>query len=240
MRRNNRKPSGAKLKMLEGEQVGGEHVVGGALGDGVGGAEAVEGVGGLQEREGLVEDQALQGPDHGHHVGEGEAMVGAPGFQQGLHQCGRLVLQDADLMNLGDLRLVGVWVQALDQPAVLLHEIAVHQVAHGAGRQAAHVVLGQRLEGLPHERLDAGAALAAVQAEHGLEGLLQAGLDLLQRHCAGLTGLAAAAEAAGGSHGAGQQGQASNDDGLAKHLEERRVANVELTRSHNDRDREAC
>ena len=202
---------------LEEEQVGGEDVVGAALRHGHGGAVAVEGVGGLKQGQGLVEDQPFQGAYHGHDVAEGKAVVRAPGFQEGLHQRGRLVLEDVHLVDLGDLFLVSVGVQALDQPAVLLHEVAVHQVAHGAGRQPAHLILGKRLEGLPDAPLDASVALAAVGAQHGLQGLLQARLDLLQRHRAGRS---AAAEAGGGGRHAGQQGQAAGDSGggLAEHL----------------------
>mmetsp|Transcript_51767 Transcript_51767/g.107666 ORF Transcript_51767/g.107666 Transcript_51767/m.107666 type:complete len:227 (+) Transcript_51767:1205-1885(+) len=212
--------------------------------DGLGGVEPVEGVGCLEERQGLVEDEAFQRPDHRHRVAEGEAVVGAPCLEQRLHQRRRLVLQNAHLVDLRHVCLVGMGIQALDEPAMLLHEIAVHQVSHGLGCEAAHVVLGQCLEGLPDACLDVGAALGrSLRAQHPLQGLLQAHLDFLQGHRPSRRTARTTTEAAGGCRHSGK-GQPERKN-LGEHLEERtgrrgpqrrdQGRNVELTRSGRPR-----
>ena len=145
-------------------------------------------------------------------------MVGAPCLEQGLYQCRRLVLQNAHLMDLRHVCLVGMGIQALDEPAVLLHEIAVHQVPHSLRCEAAHVVFGQRLEGLPDTCLDVGTALGgSLRAQHAFQGLLQARLDFLQGHRPSTT------EAAGGCRNSGSESEPARDAGqqLCEHLEER-------------------
>mmetsp|Transcript_38766 Transcript_38766/g.120330 ORF Transcript_38766/g.120330 Transcript_38766/m.120330 type:complete len:487 (+) Transcript_38766:431-1891(+) len=200
---------------LEEQQVGLQDLVQVLLVYTSGRGEAVERVRGLQHRQGLVEDQALQGGDHGHGVAEREPVAGLPGLQQRLHEHRRPVLEDADLMNLRDVLLHAVGLQAADEPAVLLAEVAVHEVAHGPRRQAAHVVLRQGLEGGPDAGLDRGqpprrAGVPAV--EHGLQGRAEAGLHALHGHgAAGAVG--AAAEAAPSGCGSRREQKAQGKDG---------------------------
>ena len=96
-----------------------------------------------EQGQGFVKDQPFQGCNHRHHISQGEAMVGAACFKQGLYKCRGLVLQDVDFMNFWDIRLVSMRIQALNQPTMLLHEVVVHQISHTPWTKAPNLILGR-------------------------------------------------------------------------------------------------
>ena len=52
-------------------------------------------------------------------------------------------------MDLRDILLIPMRLEALDQPSMLLGEVVVHQEPHRPGANMTRLVLGHGLEGLP-------------------------------------------------------------------------------------------
>mmetsp|Transcript_74973 Transcript_74973/g.165869 ORF Transcript_74973/g.165869 Transcript_74973/m.165869 type:complete len:264 (-) Transcript_74973:54-845(-) len=171
---------------LEDQQVGGQHFMEVGLSELLGGRLAIERIGSLKQGDGLLDDQPLEHRNHHHSVTEGKTSPRLASFQESLHERRCLVLQDAHLVHLRNIALHAVWLQALDEPAMLLGEVVVHHVAHTPRCKPTHGILRERLEGLPHARLDLRDALAdhAVTTTHGrFQRGLEIGLQLLGHDC---------------------------------------------------------
>mmetsp|Transcript_58606 Transcript_58606/g.130924 ORF Transcript_58606/g.130924 Transcript_58606/m.130924 type:complete len:215 (-) Transcript_58606:71-715(-) len=168
------------LAHLKQHQIGDHNLVHRPLVQALQGRHRVELVCGLQQQDRLVKNQPLQRRHHGHRVDEGQAAALVLRLQEGLHQHGGLVLQDVHLVDLRDFRLMTMGFQALDEPAMLLGEVVVHQVPHGTGTDVAHLILRQGLVGLPNASFNLLKLLRPRPAtQHVLQGLLKGCPDFL-------------------------------------------------------------
>mmetsp|Transcript_58607 Transcript_58607/g.130930 ORF Transcript_58607/g.130930 Transcript_58607/m.130930 type:complete len:215 (-) Transcript_58607:71-715(-) len=144
------------------------------------GRHGVEFVCGLQKDDRLVKDEPLQRRHHSHRVHEGQATACALRLQERLHKHGGLVLQNAHVLDLRHFLLMTMGFQALDEPAMLLGEVVVHQVPHGTGTDVAHLILRQGLVGLPNASFNLLKLLRPRPAtQHVLQGLLKGCPDFL-------------------------------------------------------------